>query len=97
MCSESSNVLSGEKNRKSQCSLESYPSSSIQLYSHCFQVDVHAGMLHDAVLLWAYAVNKTITALGSSELDNGTAVTTNAINFTFEGTDLPTLSNQGKT
>ena len=49
-------------------------------------MDVHAGMLHDAVLLWAYAVNKTITALGASELDNGTAVTANVMNFTFEGT-----------
>ena len=48
------------------------------------QVDIHAGLLHDAILAWAYGVNKTIGA-DLSKVDNGRAITSNIINMTFNG------------
>ena len=41
------------------------------------------GNLHDAVLMWAYAVNKTLEEGGSE--DDGISITKNIINSTFEG------------
>ena len=40
-------------------------------------------MVHDAVLLWAYGVNKTLEQGGSA--DDGFAVSKNIINTTFDG------------
>ena len=43
-------------------------------------------MLHDAVLMWALGVNKTINDFGVAHLDNGTAITSNLLGYTFQGT-----------
>ena len=43
--------------------------------------------MYDAVLLWAYAVNKTLQEGG--EPDDGEAVIRNTYNFTFEGSVRP--------
>ena len=40
-------------------------------------------MIHDAVLLWAYGVNKTLEAGGYP--DDGATITQNSLNFTFDG------------
>ena len=47
------------------------------------QVDVHAGMLHDAVLAWAYGVNATLAQGGRA--DDGVSVAGNIFNSMFEG------------
>ena len=40
-------------------------------------------MIYDAVLLWAYGVNKTLQQGGAP--DDGLHVTQNILNFTFNG------------
>lgn len=52
----------------------------------CLQVDAHAGMLHDALLMWAYGVNKTLQQ--GAAANDGINVTRNIFNLTFEGTFL---------
>jgi atrial natriuretic peptide receptor A len=46
-------------------------------------IDVHAGLLHDAVLMWAYGVNKTLEAKG--HVDDGTTIANMIFNLTFPG------------
>lgn len=49
------------------------------------QVDVHAGMLYDALLLWAYGVNKTIED-NASYVDDGKKITQKILEgITFNG------------
>ncbi len=46
-------------------------------------VFVFLGFIHDAVLLWAYGVNKTLEE--GYPPDDGFRITKNIINMTFEG------------
>lgn len=50
---------------------------------HCFQVELYAALLHDAVILYAIALNKTLANGDNGR--NGTAIMANIINSTFEG------------
>ena len=47
------------------------------------QVDVHAGLLHDAILQWAIGVNLTLSE--GYPANNGTRVSQNIFNLTFSG------------
>ena len=49
-----------------------------------FQVDVHAGFLHDAVLMWAYGLNATLEA-GGNDTQDGQAISQHIFNRTIEG------------
>ena len=54
-------------------------------YYRILQVDVHAGFLHDAVLMWAYAMNMSLAA--GEDGTNGLDVNARIINDVgFQGT-----------
>lgn len=47
------------------------------------------GLMHDAVLMWAYGVNKTLQQ--GFDPNNGVKVTQNIYNMTFEGVTGPVI------
>ena len=47
-------------------------------------MDAHAGLLHDAVLMWAIAANLTLSQ-GGSATNDGLNITKNIYNLTFQG------------
>ena len=47
------------------------------------QVEIYAAMLHDAALLYAHALNKTLNMNGS--IHDGHLIVQNMLNYTFEG------------
>ena len=55
----------------------------MKIFQFFFQVDVHAGLLHDAVLQWAYGVNKTLQKGG--DYNDGVSVASNITNMTYPG------------
>ena len=59
------------------------PPFNYNMTAHGYYPDVHAGMLHDAMLLYAYALNKTLEE-GGSEFD-GIAIAKNMLNSSFQG------------
>ena len=49
------------------------------------QVNVFASYLHDAILLYAYAVNVTIAQNGTAKLRDGRLLMKHVIGRTFQG------------